>query len=53
MSLLTILLLVLVLAILFGAMGPSWQPGLGYYSWSPVAVVLVILVVLYLLGYIR
>jgi hypothetical protein len=50
MSLLTLLIIILILAVLFGAVGPSWQPGLGMYSWSPVAVVLVILLVLLLLG---
>jgi hypothetical protein len=53
MSLLTLLLIILVLAVLFGAVGPSWQPGLGYYSWSPVAIVIVLLVVLWALGVIR
>jgi hypothetical protein len=50
MNLLTLLIILLILAVLFGAVGPSWQPGLGMYSWSPVAVVLVILLVLLLLG---
>jgi hypothetical protein len=50
MNLLTLLIILLILAVLFGAAGPSWQPGLGMYSWSPVAVVLVILLVLLLLG---
>jgi hypothetical protein len=53
MSLLTLLIILLILCVLFGAVGPSWQPGLGLYSWSPVVVVLVILLVLYLLGAIR
>jgi hypothetical protein len=50
MSLLTLLIIILILAVLFGAVGPSWQPGLGYYSWSPVGLVVIILVVLWLAG---
>jgi hypothetical protein len=48
MSLLTILIVLLVLAVLFGGYGTSrnW----GYYGWSPVGIIIPILLILILTG---
>jgi hypothetical protein len=48
--LLTILIVLLVLALVGGGVGHS---RLGYVGWSPVGIILVILLILYLTGYFR
>ncbi len=51
MSLLTLLIVLLVLALLFGGYGTTrdW----GYYGWSPAGLLIVILLILLLTGNIR
>lgn len=51
MSLLTILLIILVICVCFGGFGQyrNWGPG----YWSPVGLLLLVLLVLYLTGHIR
>lgn len=46
---LTILVVLLIAAVVFGGVGHSysWAP---YYSWSPLGVILVVIFVLWLLG---
>jgi hypothetical protein len=48
MSLTTLLIILLVVAVLFGGFGSS--RGWGYYGWSPVGIVVLILVILLLTG---
>lgn len=49
-SLLMLLIIVLVVALLFGA----WQgPSLGYAGWSPLGLILLIIVVLWATGNLR
>lgn len=45
---LTILVVILILALLFGGWGhPRWGP---YYGWSPAAAILAIILLLWLIG---
>lgn len=48
MSLLTLLLILLVIAVLAGGYGTT--RGWGYYGWSPLAVIVLILILLALTG---
>jgi hypothetical protein len=48
MSLTTLLIILLVVAVLFGGFGSS--RGWGYYGWSPVGIIVVILLILLLTG---
>jgi hypothetical protein len=48
---LTLLLILLVLAILFGGFGA--QRGWGYYGWSPVGLLILIVLILALTGNLR
>jgi hypothetical protein len=48
MSLLTLLIILLVIAILFGGYGSN--RGWGYYGWSPVGLLVLILLILLLTG---
>lgn len=48
MSLLTILIVVLILSIVFGGVGV--RSGWGYVGWSPTAIILLVLLVLWLAG---
>lgn len=51
MSILTLLLIVLIVAAIFGGFGHSrnW----GYVGWSPLGIVLIILIVMLLTGHLR
>lgn len=49
MSILTLLIVLLVLSACFGAWGGG-QPGWGYRGWSPLGIVVVILVLLWATG---
>lgn len=51
MSILTLLVIVLVVALLFGGFGQTrnWGP----QAWSPVGIVLVVLLLLFLFGHIH
>ena len=48
MSLLTLLIILLVIAALFGGWGTS--RGWGYYGWSPVGLIVLLLIILLLTG---
>ncbi|HEY7062482.1 MAG TPA: DUF3309 family protein [Chloroflexota bacterium] len=48
MSLLTLLVILLVISVLFGGWGSS--RGWGYYGWSPVGLIVLILVILLITG---
>jgi hypothetical protein len=48
MSLVTLLIILLVIAVLFGGFGST--RGWGYYGWSPVGIIVLILVILLLTG---
>lgn len=48
MSIVTLLIILLVVAVVFGGFGTN--KGLGYYGWSPAAILLVILLILLLTG---
>ena len=45
---LTLLLVILVVAVLFGGLGQ--QRGWGTYGWSPAGIILLVLVVMFLTG---
>ena len=51
MTLLTLLLILLILAALFGGYGST--RGWGYYGWSPVGLLIIVLVLLWALGGLR
>jgi hypothetical protein len=48
MSLLTLLIILLVIAALFGGWGTT--RGWGYYGWSPVGLVVLLLFILFITG---
>jgi hypothetical protein len=48
MSVTTLLIILLVVAVLFGGFGSS--RGWGYYGWSPVGIIVLILLILLLTG---
>ena len=48
MSLVTLLIILLVIAVLFGGYGSN--RGWGYYGWSPVGLLVLILLILLLTG---
>lgn len=47
---LTVLIILILAALLFGGWGSSRY---GYAGWSPLAVVILVLIILYLTGYLR
>ncbi len=49
MSILTLLIILLVVAILFGGYG-STRGGYGYWGWSPVGLIVIILLIYLLVG---
>jgi hypothetical protein len=49
MSVLTIILLLLILSIFFGGINHG-RDGWGYYGWSPLGLVIVVLLVMWLVG---
>jgi hypothetical protein len=46
---LTLLLLLFVVALLFGGYGTT-RPGWGYYGWSPAGILLVIIILVLVMG---
>lgn len=49
---LTLLLVIVVLAVLFGgwSLHPAQRDSYGYWGWSPLGLVLIILLILWLMG---
>lgn len=47
----TLILLIVILLLLFGGGGYYYAPRYGPYSWGPLGLILVILLILWIVGY--